>query len=80
MTVDTAQRRRRIQQLARNAFPGSEVVFLRAQAGALAFRIRAVNGRFRTGIIKLLAHHQKVRLNPSWLQRQLADCHRPERP
>jgi hypothetical protein len=80
MTVDTPQRRRRIQQIAKNAFPGSTVVFLRAQPGALAFRIRAVNGRFRTGVIKLLPHHGKVRLNRSWLQRQLGGRGGPAKP
>jgi hypothetical protein len=80
MVVDTPQRRRRIQQIASNAFPGSTVVFLRAPRGALAFRIRSVNGRFRTGIIKLLSHHGKVRLNQSWLQRQLLDRGGPAKP
>jgi hypothetical protein len=71
MTVDTPQRRRRIQQLIRNAFPGCTAQFLPADSGALAFRVRGPTGRPRSGVLRLLGHQGRVRLNADWLQRQL---------
>jgi hypothetical protein len=71
MSVDTPQRRRRILQLVQNALPGSTVVFAGGTPGCLAFRIKSANGRYRSGTIKLLAHHRRIRLNRAWLQRQL---------
>jgi hypothetical protein len=70
-TLDTPQRRRQIQRLAHNAFPNGVVVFVEAPRGGLAFRIRAVNGRFRSGTIKLLSHHGHIRLNRDWLAREI---------
>jgi hypothetical protein len=69
--VDTPQRRRRIQQLVGNQFPGCAAEFLSASPGALAFRVRGPTGRLRSGIITLPAHHERVRLNSAWLERQL---------
>jgi hypothetical protein len=71
VTLDTPQRRRLIQQLVRNECPGCTVVFVGAPAGAVAFRIRAASGRFRSGVIKLLAHHGHIRLNSAWLKREM---------
>lgn len=71
MAVDTPQRRRRIQQLVRNAFPGCSAQFLAASPGALAFRVRAPTGRFRSGVLTVPAHHEGVRLNSAWLERLL---------
>ena len=34
--------------------------------GSLAFRIRTPNGRFRSGVIKILPHHVSIRLNRRW--------------
>ena len=70
-TLDSAQRRRDLRQLVRNAFPGCSVVFVDPPAGGIAFRIRAGNGRYRSGVIKLLAHHGHVRLNGAWLAREM---------
>jgi hypothetical protein len=67
MTPDTPQRRRRIERLVRNEFPGCAAVFVAAPAGGLAFRIVAPCGCFRSHTITLPAHHGHVRLNRSWL-------------
>lgn len=64
-------RRRDVRQLARNEFPDCSVVFVTAPTGAIAFRISASSGRYRSGVIKLLAHHAHVRLNRAWLARQM---------
>ncbi|MBI3865090.1 MAG: hypothetical protein HY290_24720 [Planctomycetia bacterium] len=80
MTADTPQRRRRIEQLVKNLLPGCTAAFMPGTDGGLAFRIRSKNGRFRTGIIKLLSHHQKVRLNRHWLQRQISVHEGPKSP
>jgi len=69
--VDSAQRRRRLEQLVQNDFPGCVVVFLPSTDGSVAFRIRAKNGRYRSGAIKLMPHHRAIRLNKSWLERAL---------
>lgn len=70
-TLDSPQRRRQIQRLVQNQFPNCKVHFITAPRDALAFRIRAPNGRYRSGIIKLLAHHGHIRLNRAWLTAQL---------
>lgn len=63
----------RIQQLVRNAHPGCEAIFVDAPPDGLAFRVRARNGRYRSGVITLLRHHREVRLNSAWLDRQMSD-------
>jgi hypothetical protein len=70
-TLDNPQRRRALEQLVRNAFPGCCAMFLEAPAGGVAFCIRAENGRYRSGVIKVPAHHGHVRFNSAWLARQI---------
>jgi hypothetical protein len=71
VAVDTPQRRRRIEQLVGNAFPGCAAEFLPDAPGALAFRVLGPTGRPWSGVLRLPAHHGRVRLNAGWLQRQL---------
>lgn len=73
MTLNTPERRRRIEQLVRNEFPGCAAVFVMAPVGGLAFRICAPCGCVRSGIITLLAHHGHIRLNRSWLAGKMND-------
>jgi hypothetical protein len=70
-TLDNPQRRRQIERLVHNEFPNCEVEFVAAPRDSLAFRVRAMNGRNRSGVIKLLAHHGHIRLNRAWLAAQL---------
>jgi hypothetical protein len=70
-TLDKPQRRRQIGQLVCNAFPTCTAEFVAAPAGGIAFRVRAANGRYRSGVIKLLAHHGHIRLNHAWLMREM---------
>jgi hypothetical protein len=69
---NTPPRRRKILQLVQNAMPGAHVVFSADDSDSISFRIRADNGQFRTGLITLLPHHAKIRLNRTWLERQIA--------
>ncbi len=73
-TLDTPYRRRKIRQLARNEFRGCSVVFTAGIDGGLAFQIQSQNGRIRSGVIALLPHHGKVRLNAAWLKRHLINA------
>jgi hypothetical protein len=77
MAVDTPQRRRRIEQLVGNAFPGCTAEFLPASPGALAFRVRGPTGRPRSGVLRLPAHHGRIRLNSAWLQQLLPGASHP---
>jgi len=70
-SLDNPERRREIRQLVRNAFPACSAVFVEPPEGGIAFRIRAENGRYRSGVIKLLGHHGHVRLNTAWLAGQI---------
>ncbi|MBI1374049.1 MAG: hypothetical protein GC159_15115 [Phycisphaera sp.] len=54
-----------------NVMPGCVAVFVDAPNGALAFRIRAASGRYRSGEIQLLAHHGHIKINRAWLEDQL---------
>lgn len=71
MTLDNPQRRRQIERLVHNVLRYCRVEFITAPRGGLAFRIRAVNGRYRSGVIKLLSHHGHIRLNRAWLSAQM---------
>ena len=70
-SLDNLQRRRQIEQLVHNEFPNCQVEFISAPRDGLAFRIRAANGRYRSGVIKLLAHHGHIQLNRAWLAAQM---------
>jgi hypothetical protein len=78
MPEDTPQRRRRIESLVRNAFPGCHASFLERGHTGLSFRVVDDRGRLRSGYVHVPRLTSRSPLNKTWLQRQVSMATSPE--